>query len=153
MRGPLSFLAFALGIGAIVGSLALAGPARAEGEPIERQDNSLERGIDGFVAYLKSETYDAVSEAARLAREHHDEIEAAKKTLHSRLAELGAALSGRKARADTLARDAMARLEAWSRSAGVSWDDAEHLAQTMLDRLNAWLRGHVPSNESEEIPV
>lgn len=153
MRGPLSLLASALSIGAILGSLSLASPARAEGEPLEGQENSLQGAIDDFVAYLKSETYDAASEAARLAREHKDEIDAAKKTLQSQLTELGAVLSDRKAGADTLARDAMARLEAWSRSAGVSWDEAERVALTMLDRFTAWLRSQAPSNETEEIPV
>ncbi|HSB59099.1 MAG TPA: hypothetical protein VLD66_05795, partial [Methyloceanibacter sp.] len=119
MRGPLSFTV-ALAIGALFGALGFANPAVAQADPIEPQANSLQSAIDDFVAYLRSETYDAASEAAKIARDHKDEIGAAKATLHSRLAELGATLSDQKARAETLASDAMARLGAWSKSAGVS---------------------------------
>jgi hypothetical protein len=152
VRGSLSFTV-ALAIGALSGALAFANPALAQGEPVEPQADSLPSAIDDFVAYLKSETYDAASEAAKMAREHKDEIDAAKATLRSRLAELGALLSDRKGRAETLAGDAMERLEAWSKSAGVSWAEAERLAQTMLDNFTAWLRSRTPSDEAREIPV
>ncbi len=153
MRGVLSSCGVALAAAALFGSAIVADPARARAEPLDAQAESLQRAIDDFVAYLRSESYDAAAEAARLAREHRDEIEAAGKAFNSRLSELAALLSDQKARADTLARDAMARLEAWSRSAGVSLDEAERLAHTMLDRLSAWLRSQVPSKDNEEIPV
>ncbi len=153
MRGSLWSCRLALAVAALLGAATCAAPALAHAEPLEPQDNSLQHAIDGFVAYLKSETYEAAADAARLAREHREEIEAAKKRLDPRFAELGAALSDQKARVDTLARDAMARLEAWRRSAGVSWVEAERLAETMIDRLSAWLRSHAPSNESEQVPV
>lgn len=152
VRGPLSFTV-ALAIGALFGALSFANLALARAEPVEPQANSLQGTIDNFVAYLKSETYDAASEAAKIARDHKDEIDTAKANLHSRLAELGATLSDQKARAETLASDAMARLGAWSRSAGVSWAEAERLADGMLDSFTAWLRSRTPSDETQEIPV
>ena len=152
VRGPLSFTV-ALAIGALFGALGFANPAVAQADPIEPQANSLQSAIDDFVAYLRSETYDAASEAAKIARDHKDEIDAAKATLHSRLAELGATLSDQKARAETLASDAMARLGAWSKSAGVSWAEAERLADDMLDSFTTWLRSQTPSDATQEIPV
>ena len=151
MRGLLPSLTFALATGAILGALALSRPALAQAEPVELQENSLQSAVDDFVAYLKSETYDAASEAARLARDNKDVVDAAKATLHSHLAELGAVLSDQKATAETLASDAVKRLGAWSKSAGVSW--AERSAQDMLDRFTAWLRSQTLLNESSEIPV
>ncbi len=113
----------------------------------------MQSAIDDFVAYLKSETYDAASEAARIARDNKDAVDEAKATLRSHFGELGATLSDQKARAETLASDAVARLGAWSKSAGVSWAEAERLAEDMLDRFNAWLRSQTPSDETSEIPV
>ena len=153
MRGLLPSLTFALAIGAILGALALSRPALAQAEPVEPQENSLQSAVDDFVAYLKSETYDAASEAARLARDNKDVVDAAKATLHSHLAELGAVLSDQKATAETLASDAVKRLGAWSKSAGVPWAETERAAQDMLDRFNAWLRSQTLLNESSEIPV
>jgi hypothetical protein len=117
------------------------------------QDNSLQSTIDGFVAYLRSETYDVASDAARMERDHKDAIGAAEAVLRSHLARLGAALSGQKERAETLANDAMARLEALSKSAGVSWAEARRQAEELLDGFTAWLRSQAPSNETDEIPV
>lgn len=153
VRGSLSSFTVALTICAMFGGLFLTNPALAQAEPVEAQENSLQSVIDDFVAYLKSETYDAASEAAKIARDHKDEIDAAKTNVHSRLAELGATLSDQKARAETLASDAVARLGAWSRSAGVSWAEAERLADDMLDSFTAWLRSQTPSDETQEIPV
>ena len=152
MRGLLPSLTFALATGAILGALALSRPALAQAEPVELQENSLQSAVDDFVAYLKSETYDAASEAARLARDNKDVVDAAKATLHSHLAELGAVLSDQKATAETLASDAVKRLGAWSKSAGVSWV-TERSAQDMLDRFSAWLRNQTLLNESSEFPV
>ena len=152
VRGPLCFTV-ALAIGALFGALSFANPAVAQAEPVEPQANSLQGAIDDFVAYLKSQTYDAASEAAKIARDHKDEIDTAKANLRSRLAELGATLSDQKARAETLASDAMATLGTWSKSAGVSWAEAERLADDMLDSFTAWLRSQTPSDETQEIPV
>jgi hypothetical protein len=140
-------------MGAILGALAFSRPALSQAEPVEPQENSLQSAVDDFVAYLKSETYDAASEAARLARDNKDVVDAAKATLHSHLAELGAVLSDQKATAERLASDAAKRLGAWSRSAGVPWAETERAAQDMLDRFNAWLRSQTLLNESSEITV
>lgn len=152
VRGPLSFTV-ALAIGAVFGALSFANPALAQADPVGPQANSVQGAIEDFVAYLKSETYDAASEAAKIARDHKAEIDGAKATLHSRLAELGATLSDQKARAETLASDAMARLGAWSKSAGVPCAEAERLAEDMLDSFTAWLRSQTPSDETQEISV
>jgi hypothetical protein len=151
VRGLLPSLTFVLATGAILGAIALSRPALAQAEPVELQENSLQSAIDDFVAYLKSEAYDAASEAARLARDNKDVVDAAKATLHSHLAELGAVLSDQKATVETLASDAAKKLGAWSKSAGVSW--AGRSAQDMLDRFTAWLRSQSLLNESSEIPV
>jgi hypothetical protein len=140
-----------LATGAILGALALSRLALAQTEPVKLQENSLQSAIDDFVAYLKSETYDAASEAARLVRDNKDVVDAAKATLHSQLTELGAALSDQKATAETLASEAVKRLGAWSKSAGVAW--AERSTRDMLDRFTAWLRSQTLLNESSEIPV
>jgi len=153
VRGLLPSLTFALAMGAILGALAISRPAPAQADPVEPQENSLQGAVDDFVAYLKSETYDAASEAARLARDNKDVVDAAKATLHSHLAELGAALSHQKATAETLANDAAKRLGAWSRSADVPWAETERAAQDMLDDFIAWLRKQILLNESSEIPV
>jgi hypothetical protein len=136
---------------AIVGAMTVSGPLRAQAKPLEAQDNSLQTAIDGFVAYLRSETYDVASEAARMARDNKDAIGMAEAALRSQLAKLGAALSGQKERAETLANDAMARLDAWSKSADMSW--ARRQAEELLDSFTAWLRSQAPSNETDEIPV
>ncbi len=151
MRGSLSSLTLALAACALVGAIAVSGPLHAQDKPLATQDNSLQSAIDGFLAYLKSESYDVASEAARLARDNKDVIGAAEATLHSHLARLGAALSGQKDRAETLANDAMARLDAWSKSAGVSWAETRRQAEELLDSFAAWMRSQAPSNE--EIPV
>jgi len=88
-----------------------------------------------------------------MARDNKDAIDAAEARLRSHLAKLGAALSDQKDRAETLANDALARLDAWSKSAGVSWPEARRQAEELLDNFSAWLRRQTPSNETEEIPV
>ncbi len=74
LRGVLSSCGVALAAAALFGSAIVADPARARAEPLDAQAESLQRAIDDFVAYLRSESYDAAAEAARLAREHRDEI-------------------------------------------------------------------------------
>ena len=59
VRALLPSLTFALAMGAILGALAFSRPALAQAEPVEPQENSLQSAVDDFVAYLKSETYDA----------------------------------------------------------------------------------------------
>ena len=153
MRGRLSSLTFALAVAAVLGALALGGAAPASAQPVEPQQNSLQDAVDGFVAYLKSETYDAAAAAGKVVRDNKDAIDAAKAAIGSQLADLRAALSDQKASAETVARDAAKRFEAWSKSAGPAWTDAERVAQNMLDRLAAWMRSQSPPEESSETPV
>jgi hypothetical protein len=156
VRGPLSHLTFlTLTVAACVflGAVAASGPVQAQTKATEVQDNSLQSAIDGFVAYLRSETYDVASEVARLARDDKYAIGAAEDALRSHLAKLGAALSGQKERAETLANDAMGRLDAWSKSTGVSWAEARRQVEELLDSFTTWLRSQAPSNETVEIPV
>jgi hypothetical protein len=153
VRGPVSCLTLALAACALLGGLTVSGPVRAQAKPGELQENSLPSAIDGFVAYLRSEAYDVASEAARTARDNKDAIDAAEATLRSHLVKLGAALSGRKERAETLANDAMARLDVWSKSAGVSWAEARRQAEQLLDSFTVWLRSQAPSNETDKIRV
>ena len=151
MRGFPSSWVLALAAAGFGASLVLGGAAFAEAKRV--QAAPLQDSIDSFVAYLKSETYDVASQAERLAREHKDAIASAESNLRSHLAELGAALSGRKETAETLANDAMARLDAWSKSAGVSWAEARRQAERLLDSFETWLRSQAPSNKTEEFPV
>lgn len=146
-------MTFTLAAGAVLGALAFGTLAFAQAKPVKSQENSLQNAIDDFVAYLKSETYDAASDAARMARDHKDGIDAAEATLRSHLAKFGAALSGQKERAETLANEAIARFDAWSKSAGVSWPEARRQAEELLDSFSAWLRSHTPSDVTSEIPV
>jgi hypothetical protein len=137
----------------MLGSLAFVSPASAEAKSVEPQQNSLQDKIDDLLAYLRSESYDVTSEVARMARAHKGTIDAAESMLRARLARLGAALSGQKERAETLAGDAMARLDAWSKSAGVSWAETRRQAEQFLHNFTAWLRNQTPAEETSEIPV
>ncbi len=127
--------------------------APVSAQPFEPQQNSLEDAVDGFVAYLKSETYDAAAAAGKVVRDNKDTIDVAKAAIGSQLADLRAALSDQKASVATLARGAAKRFEAWSKSAGPAWTDAERVAQNMLDRFVAWMRSQSPPEESSETPV
>lgn len=148
-----SSLTLGLAVAAILGALAFGGAAPALANPAEAQENSLQSAVDGFVAYLKSQTYDAALVAAKVARDNKDTIEAAKTTLNSQLADLRAVLSDQKARVETLASAAAAKVEAWSKSAGFSWASAQRLAEHMLDRFAAWMHSQSPSNDTAETPV
>jgi hypothetical protein len=153
VRAILACLTPCVATGAILGLLAVGGPAFAQAKPIEPQVNSLQNAIDGFVAYLRSETYDLAAEAGRMARDHREAVDAPDSTLRAYLDEFGAALSGQKERAETLARDALARLDAWSKSAGVSWAEARRQAEQLFDGFSTWLRSQTPSDAMSEIPV
>ena len=153
MRGRLPSLTFALAIAAVVSPLAFGGAAPALAQPVEPQRNSLEDAIDGFVAYLKSETYDVATAAGKIVRDHKDTMDAAKASIRSQFADLRAALSDQKASVETLARDAAKRFEAWRKSADPAWTGAERVAQDMLDRFAAWMRRSSPPEVSSETPV
>lgn len=146
----LSFLRYAL-ITAVLAMPLFAGKALAADQPVEPQDNSLQSAVDNFVSFLKSETNEAVTAAARLARENKNMIADAKAELGAQIAAWHAALSGQKARLKTLGKDASAMWEAWREEAVSSWAKVERKAHDALDRITAWMRNQSLSNP--ETPV
>jgi cytochrome c556 len=131
--------------------LAPASPASAE--PIDRQENSLQSTVDGFVAYLKSETNEAMTAAARAARDNKETIEAANARIDATIANLRETLNGQKARLEILGKDATAMSEAWREAAISSWAKIERSAHDALDWIEAWMRNQSLSDQSPEIPV
>ncbi len=126
----------------LFGAVTLAPAPQAFAEPIDPQENSLQSAVDGFVAYLKSETNEAVTAAARAARDSKEAIEAAKARIDATIASLRETLNGQKARLETLDKDATAMSKAWKRS-----------AHDTLDWIGAWMRNQSLSDQSPEIPV
>jgi flagellar motility protein MotE (MotC chaperone) len=126
-----------------------AGGALAAAHPVESQANSLQSAIDDFVSYLKSET----NEAARIARENEDTIDAAKSHIGSLTADWRAALSRQKERLKTLRKDASAMWEDWNETAVSSWAEAERQAHMALDWIGKWMRNQSLSDQRPEIPV
>jgi uncharacterized protein involved in exopolysaccharide biosynthesis len=133
--------------------LAPAPRARALAEPIDSQENSLESAVDSFIAYLRTETNEAIIAAARAAREHKDSIEAAKARLGAALDELSQALGGPKGTLERFGKNAAAMSEAWREAAASSWAKIESSARDVLAELETWLRRHSPPEENPEIPV
>lgn len=139
-------------IAAMVGLPLLAGtPAAAK--PIEPNETSVQAVIDGFVAYLKSETNQTAAAAARLARDNKDNLAAAKSYLDSQLSAWRDLLSDQKGRAGTLGKDASANWEAWRQAAVASWATLERQARDALDWIAAWMRNSLSSDQNPETPV
>ena len=130
----------------------LAPAPRVSAEPIDPQANSLQSAVDRFVAYLKTETNAAMTEAARLAREHKDDIDAAKARVDAALAEL-IALSGHKESLDALSKDAAALSQAWREAAVSSWAKVERSARDALAEIDAWTRNQSLPNDDSDIHV
>ncbi|MGH6802780.1 MAG: hypothetical protein ACREC3_05365, partial [Methyloceanibacter sp.] len=80
-------------IAAMFGAPLYAGGALAAAKPLEPQENSLHSAVDSFVSYLKSETNEAVTAAARIARENKDTLAEAKSHIGAQIAAFSAALS------------------------------------------------------------
>jgi hypothetical protein len=137
----------------LLGVVMLAPAPRALAEPIDPQENSLQSAVDGFVAYLRSETNEAVTAAARAARDNKETIEAAKARIDAAIASLREALNGQRARLETLGKDATAMSEAWREAAVSSWAKIERSAHDALDWIEAWRRNQSRSDQSPEIPV
>jgi hypothetical protein len=138
-------------IAAMVGLPLLVGtPALAK--PIEPGVTSVQAAIDDFVAYLKSETNEAMSMAARLARDHDDDLAAATSYLDRQFSAWRDLLSDQKARAATLADDASATWHAWREAAASSWAIIERQAVDALDWIQSWMR-HALKDQSHEAPV
>jgi antirestriction protein ArdC len=137
----------------LVGVFLFAPVPRILAEPVDPQANSLQSTVDNFVAYLKTETNAAMTETARLAREHKDSIDAAKARVDSALAELRAALSGHKESLDALGKDAAALSEAWREAAASSWAKFGRSARDALAEIETWLRSQSLPDENSEIHV
>ena len=137
----------------LLGAVLLAPVPRALAEPIDPRANSLQSAIDSFVAYLKAETNAAMTEAARLAREHKDGIDAAKARVDAALAEFSVALCGHKESVDALGKDAAALSEAWREAAASSWAKIERSARDALAEIEAWTRDQSLPDDDSEIHV
>ena len=139
-------------IAVILGTQLLAGGALAAGQP-EPQENSLNSAVDNFVSYLKSETNETMTAAARIARENKDSLAQAKSRIDTQIDALRGSLSGQKARLTTLGTEASAMWEAWRETAGTSWAKVGHSARDALDRIAGWMRNQSLSEQRPETPV
>lgn len=128
----------------------LAGTAPAAAEPVEPQENSAQAALDNFVAYLKTETNEAITAASKLARDHKDSLDAAKSYLDRQFAGWRAALSGQKA---TLDKDASSIWQAWRQAAVSSWATIERSAHDVVDWIATWMRHQSLSDQNPETPV
>jgi hypothetical protein len=138
-------------IAAMLGAPLVAGGALAVAKPVEPQENSLHSAVDSFVSHLKSETNEAVTAAARIARENKDTVAEVKSRIGAQIAAFSAALSGQKARLTTLGKDASAVWEAWREAAVSSWAKVQAQAHDALDWITAWMRNQPLSDR--ETPV
>jgi hypothetical protein len=122
---------------------ALGLPAtQAVADPIERQEDSVQGAIDGFISYLKSETNEALTAAARLARENHDSLTAARsylESLESQFDRWRGSLSDQKAGVGTLSKDATEMWEAWRATAASSWATIQRQAENALNWIETWM--------------
>ena len=146
----LPFFYFAL-IAAMLGAPLVAGGALAVAKPVEPQENSLHSAVDSFVSHLKSETNEAVTAAARIARENKDTVAEVKSRIGAQIAAFSAALSGQKARLTTFGKDASTVWEAWREAAVSSWAKVQAQAHDALDWITAWMRNQPLSDR--ETPV
>jgi len=144
---------FRTGLIAAILGLAVLGTTPAGAQPLEAQETSVKARIDSFVSYLKSETNEALTAAARLARENKDSLASAKAYLESQYDAWRAALSDQKAGDTTLGKDAAAFWEAWKATAASSWASIERHAHNALDWIEAWMRNQSSSNQHPGTPV
>jgi phage-related minor tail protein len=134
-----------------LGTFLLATPAVANSP--EPRENSFPTAVDRFVAYLKSETNEAMIAAVRLARQNKDQLAAAKSRIETEIAAFRAALSGQKERLPTLGKDMSTTWEAWRDAAVSSWAKVERRVHDTLDWIAAWVRNQSLSDQHPEIPV
>ena len=131
-------------------SILAATPVYAE--PVEPNENSVQATVDSFVAYLKTETNEALTTAARLARDNEESLAAAKSYFDRQLSALQDLLSDRKATAETFGKDAATTWEAWLEEAAASWATIERQAVEVLDWITSWMR-QSSSDENSKTPV
>jgi hypothetical protein len=126
----------------IAAALGLAA-TQAVADPIERQEDSVQAAIDGFVSYLKSETNEALTAAARWARENPDSFATARSYLENlgyQLDRWGESLNDQKDGVGTLGKDATEIWEAWRATAASSWATIQRQAENALDWIETWMR-------------
>jgi outer membrane murein-binding lipoprotein Lpp len=140
-------------IAAMLGAQLVAGGALAAAQTIEPQENSLNSAVDNFISYLKSETNETMTAAARIARENRDSLARAKSRIGAQIDAWRGSLSGQKARLTTLGTEASAMWEAWRETAGTSWAKVEHSARDALDWIAGWMRNQSLSDQRPETPV
>jgi hypothetical protein len=131
----------------------LAPASRVSAEPSDSQANSLQSTVENFVAYLKTETNAAMTEAARLAREHKDDIDAARARADTAFKELREALSGHKESLEAWGKDAEELSEAWREAATSAWAKIERSTRDALAEVEAWLHHQSLPDEKSEIHV
>lgn len=131
--------------------LLAATPVTAK--PIEANENSVQVTVDSFVAYLKSETNQALTIAARVARDNKDSLAAAKSYLDNQISAWRDLLSDPKARPGTLGKDASATWQAWRQAAVSSWATIERSAHDVVDWIATWMRHLSLSHQNPETPV
>jgi hypothetical protein len=115
---------------------------QAVADPIERQEDPVQGAIDGFISYLKSETNEALTAAARLTRENHDSLAAARsylESLQSQFDRWQGSLSDQKAGVGTLSKDATEMWEAWRATAASSWATIQRQAENALNWIETWM--------------
>ena len=137
----------------MLGALAFTGASQAVAKPLEPQENSFQSAVDGFVAYLKSETNELAAAAARAARENKDTLTQAKANIGAQISALREALSDQKARLATLGKDLGAMGEEWKQVTISSWAKMQRSAADALDGIAAWMRHQSLSDELSEIRV
>ena len=132
--------------------LLSAGATPAWSQSVERQEISVYPLVDNFIAYLKSETQDAVREAARLARENQHLIDEAKARAAAQIDALQAALSRQKQHLEPFGEDATAMWDKFRKTAVSSLSIVEQHAVRALDWVMGFMRSERQS-ERPEIPV
>jgi tellurite resistance protein len=70
----------------LLGLVVLAPACLARAGPLDPQQNSLQSAVDSFVAYLKTESNEAMTAAVRMARENKHTLEAAKARIDAAIA-------------------------------------------------------------------
>jgi len=137
----------------MLGALAFTGASQAVAKPLEPQENSFQSAVDGFLAYLKSETNELAAAAARAARENKDTLTQAKANIGAQISALREALSGQKARLATLGKDAATMGEEWKQVTISSWATMQRSAADALDGIATWMRNQSLSDKHPEIRV
>jgi hypothetical protein len=140
-----------LAIAAMLGLACIAGPTPSAAKPVDL--NGVQATIDDFVAYLKSETNQAVSMTARMGRDNKHSLAAARSYFDRHLARWRDLLSDRKASAETLGKDAATAWEAWRQAGAASWASVERRARDAIDRYANWMRNPSLSDKNPETPV